>query len=91
MIGRFAAARSVAWASHSWLSSRKFEAHGRVLAFAHILETATVQGSRRGRQDATGAKKSVDSHIFIACNHGESLEPMRQQWMLTLVQTARMP
>jgi len=33
----------------------------------------------------------VGDHIFVACDHGESLDPTGQQWMLTLVQTAQKP
>jgi len=33
----------------------------------------------------------VGDHIFVACYHGENLDPSGQQWMLTLVQTAQMP
>jgi hypothetical protein len=33
----------------------------------------------------------VGDHVFVACDHGESLDPMGQQWLLTLVQTAQMP
>jgi hypothetical protein len=33
----------------------------------------------------------VGGHIFIACNHGESLNPAAQQGMATLVQTAQKP
>jgi hypothetical protein len=31
----------------------------------------------------------VGDNIFMACVHGESLPPSAQQWMLTVVQTAR--
>jgi hypothetical protein len=33
----------------------------------------------------------VGDHIFVACYHGESLDPSGEQWMSTLVQTAQMP
>ena len=33
----------------------------------------------------------VADHIFVACNHGESLTPAGQQGLLTLVQTAQAP
>ncbi len=33
----------------------------------------------------------VGDHVFIACHHGESLNPVGQQGMLTLVQTAQVP
>ncbi len=33
----------------------------------------------------------VGEHLFVACNHGESLNPVGQQGMLTLVQTAQLP
>lgn len=33
----------------------------------------------------------VGDHVFIACNHGEGLDPKAQQGMLTLLQTAEMP
>jgi len=33
----------------------------------------------------------VGDHVFVACNHGESLNPVGQQGMLTLVQTAQVP
>jgi hypothetical protein len=33
----------------------------------------------------------VGEHIFVACSHGESLDPSGEQWMLTLVQTAQTP
>jgi hypothetical protein len=30
-------------------------------------------------------------HVFVACTHGESLSPVSQQWMMTVVQTAQAP
>jgi hypothetical protein len=33
----------------------------------------------------------VGDHVFVACNHGESLNPVGQQGMLTLVETAQAP
>jgi len=33
----------------------------------------------------------IGDHVFVACNHGESLNPVGQQGMLTLVQTAQLP
>jgi hypothetical protein len=33
----------------------------------------------------------VGDHVFVACNHGESLNPVGQQGMLSLVQTAQVP
>lgn len=33
----------------------------------------------------------VGDHLFIACNHGEGLDPKAQEGMLTLLQTAQVP
>jgi hypothetical protein len=33
----------------------------------------------------------VGDHVFIACNHGEGLDPAAQQGMLTLLQSAQVP
>jgi hypothetical protein len=34
---------------------------------------------------------TVGNHIFVACNHGESLDPVGQKAMLAIVQTAQAP
>ena len=31
----------------------------------------------------------LGQHVFVACTHGEGLSAASQEWMLTLVQTAR--
>ena len=33
----------------------------------------------------------VGDHVFVACTHGESLDPVAQQGMLTLLGTAQLP
>jgi hypothetical protein len=69
----------------------------------HITEL-TVAGSPAKRLVGTGHEAddgdpgdadlivfTVGNHFFVACTHGESLNPLAQQAMLTLVQTAQLP
>ena len=62
----------------------------------------TVAGAPAKRQEGSGEEADdgdagkadvivfkMGQHIFVACTHGEALNPAAQEWMLKLVQEAK--
>ena len=65
-----------------------------ILAMIVMLGALVGKGHEADDGDAGSADVvvfKVADHIFIACNHGEGLDPAAQQGMLTLLQTAQAP